>query len=207
MEQRSSSGKSSATASTEAAEQLAVGGDGKGTSNGSDDDHRPIYCDQLSNVPKAVSVPAKDIIFLPLGSLMVLLNNRGRIAPSSFVKVYESVRNLGSIYFATSNTKHSLLKPNLPFSNVHHTPLLQELTYTKPASCCSYYANTPKKDVDGHVKGLVTCMVMDDLSLKPLSSISRITVLNTRKVKDVSRLEEKIVNVDIEKLICTCIAH
>ncbi|KAK2975288.1 hypothetical protein RJ640_022737, partial [Escallonia rubra] len=39
MEQRSSSGKSSATASTEVAEQLAVGG-GEGTSNGSDDGHR-----------------------------------------------------------------------------------------------------------------------------------------------------------------------
>ncbi|KAK3002206.1 hypothetical protein RJ639_020975 [Escallonia herrerae] len=110
------------------------------------------------------------LLELPLGSLMALINNLGRTAPSSFAKVYENVRNLDSSYFATINTKHSLLKPNLPSSNVNHTPLLQELAYTKPASYCSYYVNTPKKDVDGHVKGLVTYMVMDDLSLKSLFS-------------------------------------
>ncbi|KAK3040197.1 hypothetical protein RJ639_028447 [Escallonia herrerae] len=64
------------------------------------------------------------LLELPLGSLMARLNNRGRTAPSSFAKVYESVRNLDSSYFATSNTKHSLLKPNLPSSNPKHLQII-----------------------------------------------------------------------------------
>ncbi|GLT72031.1 hypothetical protein SLA2020_440020 [Shorea laevis] len=42
-------------------------------------------------------------------------------------------------------------------------------------------------------------MVMDDLTVKPMSTITSITLLNTFNVKDVSFLHEKTVIVDIQK--------
>ncbi|WOG96242.1 hypothetical protein DCAR_0415576 [Daucus carota subsp. sativus] len=41
----------------------------------------------------------------------------------------------------------------------------------------------------GYVKDLVTYMIMDDLTVKPMSNISGITLLSTFKVKDLSALE------------------
>ncbi|CAM8957906.1 unnamed protein product [Rhodiola kirilowii] len=45
----------------------------------------------------------------------------------------------------------------------------------------------------GYVKGLVTYMVMDDLAVKPMSTISSISLLNTFNIKDVGVLKEKTV--------------
>jgi hypothetical protein len=52
----------------------------------------------------------------------------------------------------------------------------------------------------GYVRGVVTFMVMDDLTVTPLSTISTITLLNTFNVRDVGSLQEKMVNVDILKV-------
>ncbi|KAG5533325.1 hypothetical protein RHGRI_027500 [Rhododendron griersonianum] len=46
----------------------------------------------------------------------------------------------------------------------------------------------------GFVKGVVTYMVMDDLVVTPMSTISSITMLNKLNVKDVGALEEKVVD-------------
>ena len=46
-------------------------------------------------------------------------------------------------------------------------------------------------------KGVVTCMVMDDLAVKPMSTISSITLLNALRVKDLESLEEKTVEIDM----------
>uniref|UniRef100_A0ACD5VN93 Uncharacterized protein n=1 Tax=Avena sativa TaxID=4498 RepID=A0ACD5VN93_AVESA len=45
----------------------------------------------------------------------------------------------------------------------------------------------------GFVQGIVTYMVMDDLAVTPMSSISSITLLNTFAVKDIAALQEKTV--------------
>ncbi|KAL5786630.1 hypothetical protein ACOSQ2_009022 [Xanthoceras sorbifolium] len=45
----------------------------------------------------------------------------------------------------------------------------------------------------GFVKGVVTYMVMDNLEVKPMSTISSITLLNQFNVKNVGSLEEKVV--------------
>ncbi|XP_074289570.1 uncharacterized protein LOC141614723 [Silene latifolia] len=47
----------------------------------------------------------------------------------------------------------------------------------------------------GYVKGLVTYMVMDNLEVKPMSTISAITLMNKFNVKDVSALVEREVQV------------
>lgn len=43
----------------------------------------------------------------------------------------------------------------------------------------------------GYVKDVVTYMVMDNLVVKPMSTISSITLINSFGVKDLSQLEEK----------------
>ncbi|KAM0043259.1 hypothetical protein Hdeb2414_s0010g00339161 [Helianthus debilis subsp. tardiflorus] len=51
-----------------------------------------------------------------------------------------------------------------------------------------------KKKNAGYVKEVVTYMVMDDLEVKPMSTISSITLINNFGVKDLSQLEEKTVS-------------
>ncbi|XP_027184281.1 uncharacterized protein LOC113782601 [Coffea eugenioides] len=48
-------------------------------------------------------------------------------------------------------------------------------------------------DEGGFVKGVVTYMVMDDLVVKPMSTISSIALLNKFNVKEIEALEEKAV--------------
>ncbi|KAA0052182.1 DUF674 domain-containing protein [Cucumis melo var. makuwa] len=51
----------------------------------------------------------------------------------------------------------------------------------------------------GFVKGVVTYMVMDDLSVKPMSTISSITLLNKFNIKEVGALEEKVITLDVNQ--------
>ncbi|CAM8952213.1 unnamed protein product [Rhodiola kirilowii] len=62
-----------------------------------------------------------------------------------------------------------------------------EVTYLN-----SSYVGTEK---GGYVKGVVTYMVMDDLAVKPMSTISSMSLLNTFNIKDIGVLEEKIVSI------------
>ncbi|KAJ9540052.1 hypothetical protein OSB04_026558, partial [Centaurea solstitialis] len=51
----------------------------------------------------------------------------------------------------------------------------------------------------GFVKGVVTYMIMDDLEVKPMSTISSITMLNSFNVKEIVHLEEKVVSLEMEE--------
>lgn len=53
----------------------------------------------------------------------------------------------------------------------------------------------------GFVKDAVTYMVMDDLEVKPMSTISVISILNKFNVKDVALLHEEVVNLGKEEVI------
>ncbi|GFQ05219.1 hypothetical protein PHJA_002666000 [Phtheirospermum japonicum] len=53
----------------------------------------------------------------------------------------------------------------------------------------------------GFVKGVVTYMVMDDLVVTPLSTISSITLLNKFNVKEVGSLEEKVVSFGVDEAV------
>uniref|UniRef100_A0A2N9HJ06 DUF674 domain-containing protein n=1 Tax=Fagus sylvatica TaxID=28930 RepID=A0A2N9HJ06_FAGSY len=58
--------------------------------------------------------------------------------------------------------------------------------------------NTPSSSEGGYVKGVVTYMVMDDLEVKPMSTISGITLIS-KLVKEVGALEEKVVDLDMDE--------
>lgn len=52
----------------------------------------------------------------------------------------------------------------------------------------------------GFVKGVVTYMIMDNLEVTPMSTISSLTLLNKFKVKDVAVLEEKVVHLGADEV-------
>uniref|UniRef100_A0A803NX37 Uncharacterized protein n=1 Tax=Cannabis sativa TaxID=3483 RepID=A0A803NX37_CANSA len=54
-------------------------------------------------------------------------------------------------------------------------------------------------DEGGFVKGVVTYMIMDDLQVKPMSTISSIAMLNQFHVKEVGSLVEKTVSVGLKE--------
>ncbi|CAM8957909.1 unnamed protein product [Rhodiola kirilowii] len=53
-------------------------------------------------------------------------------------------------------------------------------------------------EIGGYVRGLVKYMVMDDLAVIPMSTVSIISMLNSFNIKDVGVLEEKIVNLGMD---------
>ncbi|CAI9273522.1 unnamed protein product [Lactuca saligna] len=59
-------------------------------------------------------------------------------------------------------------------------------------------------ETGGFVKGVVTYMVMDDLEVKPMSTISSLTMLNKFNVKEVGGLEEKVVSLEMKKASMLC---
>lgn len=50
------------------------------------------------------------------------------------------------------------------------------------------------------MKGVVTYMIMDDLEVKPMSTISSISMLNKFNVKEVAALEERTVSLGINEV-------
>ncbi|KAF7847999.1 hypothetical protein BT93_L2382 [Corymbia citriodora subsp. variegata] len=51
----------------------------------------------------------------------------------------------------------------------------------------------------GFVQGVVTYMVMDDLAVNPMSTISSMALLNKFNVKEIGHLEEKVVSLGIDE--------
>ncbi|OMP02650.1 hypothetical protein COLO4_10931 [Corchorus olitorius] len=59
----------------------------------------------------------------------------------------------------------------------------------------------PASDEGGYVKGVITYMIMDDLVVKPMSTISSITLLNKFNIKDVGVLEEKVIDLGTDEAL------
>ncbi|XP_062114750.1 uncharacterized protein LOC133825873 [Humulus lupulus] len=86
-----------------------------------------------------------------------------------------------------------------PRGNCHRCNCsMRELTYA-PAPKVGSTSSSEAELVGGFVKGVVTYMIMDDLEVKPMSTISCIALLNTFRVTEVGALEEKTVSVGIDE--------
>jgi hypothetical protein len=55
------------------------------------------------------------------------------------------------------------------------------------------------------VKGVITYMVMDKLEVKPMSTISSITLLTKFNVRDVRAVEEKVVDFGMDEVQATAV--
>ncbi|CAN1234182.1 hypothetical protein LINPERPRIM_LOCUS4139 [Linum perenne] len=54
----------------------------------------------------------------------------------------------------------------------------------------------------GFVKGAVIYMIMDNLEVKPMSTVSIVATLNKFNIKDVGALEEKVIRVSSVEVLC-----
>jgi Protein of unknown function (DUF674) len=53
----------------------------------------------------------------------------------------------------------------------------------------------------GYVKGLITCLVMDDLSVMPMSTISAFALLKKFQLKDLSMLSEMTIEFGMKEVV------
>ncbi|CAN1131012.1 hypothetical protein LINPERHAP2_LOCUS6158 [Linum perenne] len=75
-----------------------------------------------------------------------------------------------------------------------------EATFVETAGATSSTTVVNKNGGEsGFVKGVVTYMVMDNLEVKPMSTISSITLLNKFNIQDVGSLEEKVVELGMDE--------
>ncbi|CAO2825605.1 unnamed protein product [Amaranthus hypochondriacus] len=81
-----------------------------------------------------------------------------------------------------------------------NNPMSSVLNYVAPpADLQNASSSSVGTGSDGYVKGVVTYMVMDNLEVKPMSTISGITLMNKFRVKDVTLLVEKEVQVGLNE--------
>ncbi|KAL4610494.1 hypothetical protein ACB092_08G054300 [Castanea dentata] len=164
---------------------------------------------------------------VPLGSIMGLLSEHDLVGLGSLSSVYESIENLDPSFFQSKASKDSLLRPKPTFSSNTHTPQLlldfvpptptpstisypfgaisqsafvSQSPFVSPAFAAQPNAPSTEEKETGYVRDVVTYMVMDDLTVKPMSTISSVTFLTNLYVKDVSSLREKMVELDKKKV-------
>ncbi|CAH1430566.1 unnamed protein product [Lactuca virosa] len=156
------------------------------------------------------------IFSLPLGTLIQLRGSNQMVG--SLGQLKESVEILNQAYFQPGIRKDDIVNPKTTFNG--NMPLLSndasmdDEPYTpKTLYSCGALMNfrltpagPPKKDDEaamkeaerkkvlqgGYVKEVVTYMVMDNLVVKPMSTISSITLINSFGVNDLNQLEEKL---------------
>ncbi|CAN1269178.1 hypothetical protein LINPERPRIM_LOCUS13488 [Linum perenne] len=118
---------------------------------------------------------------LPLGTLIRLLSKDQMLGCMG--NLYQSVEDLDVTFMQPSTSKNSYLKPTL-----------QQLCTTKSTDAV--------KNINegGFVKGGVNYLVMDDLEVIPLSSISVVTSLKNLNIQQIGSLEEKVVEIGMDEV-------
>ncbi|KAI9127743.1 hypothetical protein K1719_000736 [Acacia pycnantha] len=115
---------------------------------------------------------------LPLGTVTTLLTKDGMVG--SLGKLYGSIEKLSDDYMMNpEKDKDILLKPSAP--------------------SISGYLLHASDGQEGFVKGVITYIVMDDLEVCPMSTISAITMMSKFNVQDITSLQEKVVELGMEE--------
>jgi len=167
------------------------------------------------------------ILALPIGTFIPLLNQE---MVGSLGNIYDSIANVSTTYLRPNVNKESLLKPMAYFSGGTglplHLPNVESSRKLYMSSKCLHVsdefntrcvcgrfmdeetkyigtpsANNPYSSVGDYVKGKVTYMVTDDLAVKPLSTISVLTLFNKFNIKEIGALEEKVVDVGMDEVV------
>ncbi|KAK8334100.1 hypothetical protein V6Z12_A10G245100 [Gossypium hirsutum] len=149
-----------------------------------------------------------NIMSLPIGTVIRLLNKQGTVG--CIGNIYDSIENLSESYMLKALEKDILLKPTVMNYSANVAPLLPSmvsLKCTKLYMCCSTYVTnyqstrcpSPNLGEASFVKRVMPYMVMDDLTVRPLSAKSIITLLNHYNIKDLGDLEEKVIAVGVNE--------
>ncbi|PSS32603.1 Mitochondrial distribution and morphology protein [Actinidia chinensis var. chinensis] len=136
------------------------------------------------------------LLHLPVGTVIRLLIKDSMVG--SLGDLYESIENLSETYWQPNQNKDSLLKPQTP-SCASGVPKLLPSDISTGEVIYTFSTNEVSAGKGGFVQGVVTYMVMDDLVVKPMSGISGITLLNKFNVKDLSALEERVVDFGMDE--------
>ncbi|MBA0813752.1 hypothetical protein Gohar_027576 [Gossypium harknessii] len=88
-----------------------------------------------------------------------------------------------------ASIKAAIVPPLLPTTESSKSIEIYRCRNTYHRSSCSLHVE------GGYVKGVITYMIMDDLVVRPMLSISCITLLNKFNIKDIGVLEEKTIDV------------
>ena len=167
------------------------------------------------------------LMSLPIGTVIKLLSANDMVG--SLGKLYKSFENLNDNYIQPEANKDAVLKPaSLVFEGAAKLLSLPKnagpvvytcgncrhyVTYNPKDKCpyCSHTMSTPanfgKQTAEasatgggGYVKEAVTYIILDDLEVKPMSTISCISLLNKYNVKELGDVEEMVVSVGMAEV-------
>ncbi|OIT01942.1 hypothetical protein A4A49_34652 [Nicotiana attenuata] len=170
------------------------------------------------------------ILALPIGSVIRLLTTKGMVGclgnlyeslenlDNMFIQPNQEKDILLKPKSAAYATSGPLLLADSPVKkqfyrcsyNNNHNYTTDDPRTRCPSGCgamstkLEYVTSTAENVVatgGGLVKGVVTYMVLDNLVVKPMSTISSITLLNEFSVKDVGILKEKVVTLGMEEAL------
>ncbi|CAN1269335.1 hypothetical protein LINPERPRIM_LOCUS13546 [Linum perenne] len=132
------------------------------------------------------------ILSLPLGTVIRLLSMDKMVG--CLGNLYQSIEELGDTFIQQSTSKDIVLNPKVQSYTADTNLLL--------TGCDNSNGNGGgnQKNEGGFVKGVVTYMVMDNLEVKPMSTISSITLLNKFNIQQVGALEEKVVELGMDEV-------
>ncbi|XP_044508889.1 uncharacterized protein LOC123227834 [Mangifera indica] len=136
------------------------------------------------------------LLSLPVGTVARLLEKKSMVG--CLGNLYQSIKERRNVYkCAYSSNSNVAENPKIvcPSCNRQMTREVPYLT----ASSKSVGTSTAAVGEGGFVKGVVTYVIMDNLVLKPMSTISSIALLNKFNVKDVRSLEKKVVDFGVEE--------
>ncbi|KAE8671967.1 putative DNA polymerase zeta catalytic subunit [Hibiscus syriacus] len=148
-----------------------------------------------------------NILSLPVGTVVSVFTKQEMVG--CLGSLYHSLETMNDTYIQPAVNKDILLRPAVSNNAATVPPLLPISNSSKTIEiyrCGNNYnirscavVNPQKKDSssdeEGYVKGVITCMIMDDLVVQPMSAISCITLLNKFDIKDIGVLEEKTIDV------------
>lgn len=159
------------------------------------------------------------LLALPLGTVIRLLTEQDMLG--CLGNLYKSVDVLGESYLRTTQIKDSILKPLVSISDtevplllpitelpsiLYRCPYCKQIAAKHPNMACPNCIDDEDDEEDlaskdkGFVKDVVTYMVMDNLEVSPMSSISSIALLNKFNIQDLSVLEEKVVDLGTKEV-------
>ena len=118
-----------------------------------------------------------NLLTLPIGTIVGFLPKEVCLGG-----LHKSVKKLEGAYLQPNQSSDSPLKLN--------TPAYAILPFFNPSSSRSY----------GHVQGLVTYMVTDDLSITPMSLTATMALFKKCNIEEVNVLEEKVVKIGFDEV-------
>ncbi|XP_056169055.1 uncharacterized protein LOC115662783 [Syzygium oleosum] len=119
--------------------------------------------------------------------------------PSAPVNYYTCAPNGGGYYGAPCSS-YVTNSPSTKCPGCSHTMSKKLSWVAGPAVGATSTAKVPGGE-GGYVRGIVTYMVMDDLIVKPMSTISCITLLNRFNVHEIGDLKEKVIDFGLDEAI------